>query len=109
MPTFMFTYRMPTDYVAGGAETMAAWTAWFESMGESLADIGNPVFESAELGDCGAGTRLGGYSFVTAGDLESAVAVAKRSPALDAGGGVEVGVVTELNVDVASDGQGLSG
>jgi hypothetical protein len=106
MQTFVFTYRMPADYVPGGPETMAAWTAWFESMGESLADIGNPVFESTGLGNCGAGTRLGGYSFVTADDLESAVAVAKRSPALDAGGGVEVGVVTELNVDVASNGRG---
>ena len=81
MPTFVFTYRMPTGYVPSGPETMAAWTVWFESMGESLADIGNPVFESA-------------------------VAVAKRSPALDAGGGVEVGVVTDLNVDVATDGRG---
>jgi ketosteroid isomerase-like protein len=101
MPTFMFTYRMPADYVPGEPETMAAWTAWFESMGETLADIGKPVVESAGLGNCGAGTRLGGYSFVTADDLESAVAVAKRSPALDAGGGVEVGVVTELNAGAA--------
>jgi hypothetical protein len=70
MPTFVFTYQMPTDYGPGRPETMAAWTAWFESMGESLADI------------------------------------AKRSPALHAGGGVEVGMVTELNVDVASNSEG---
>jgi hypothetical protein len=106
MPTFVFTYQMPADYVPGRPETMAAWTAWFESMGESLADIGKPVAESAELGDCGTGTRLGGYSFVTADDFESAVAIAKRSPALHAGGGVEVGMVTELNVDVASNSEG---
>lgn len=105
MQTYCFTYRMPTDYVPE-RDTMAAWAAWFESMGESLADIGKPVVESAELGNCGAGTRLGGYSFVTAGDLESAVAMAKGSPALDAGGGVEVGVVTELNDDIASPSQG---
>jgi hypothetical protein len=106
MPTFVFTYRMPVDYVLGRPETMAAWTAWFESMGESLADIGKPIVESAELGNCRAGTRLGGYSFVTADDLETAVAIAKRSPALDAGGGIEVGMVTEINVGVASNGQG---
>jgi uncharacterized protein YndB with AHSA1/START domain len=105
MPTFVLTYRMPTDYVPGRPDTVAAWTAWFESMGDSITDIGNPVFESAELGNCGSGTRLGGYSFVTADDLESAVAVAKGSPAIDAGGGVEVGVVTVLHLDPASGGQ----
>lgn len=104
MPTFVFTYRMPTDYVPGGPETMAAWAAWFDSMGEGLSDRGNPVFESTELGHCGDGTRLGGYSFVNADDLESAVALAKGSPALDAGGGVEVGLITLLNVDSASSG-----
>ena len=106
MAKFVFTYRMPAGYVPGRPGTMAAWTAWFESMGESLAGIGNPVIESAELGNCGPGTRLGGYSFVTAGDLESAVAIAKRSPALDAGGVVELGMVTEINTSAASDGQG---
>lgn len=105
MPTFVFTYRMPTGYVPA-PETMAAWTDWFDSMGGGLADTGKPVVESSELGNCGAGTRLGGYSLVTADDLKSAVAVAKRSPALNAGGGVEVGLVTELKVDVASSGQG---
>lgn len=102
MPTFLFSYRMPTDYVPGKPDMMAAWSAWFDSMGESLSDIGNPVFESTELGRCGAGTRLGGYSFITTDNLESAVALAKGSPALDAGGGVEVGVVTVLDLDSAS-------
>jgi hypothetical protein len=106
MPTFVFTYRMPTGYVPGGPDTMAAWEAWFDSMGQSLSDRGNPVFESSELGSCGEGTRLGCYSFVTADDLESAVALAKESPALRAGGGVEVGVITVLNLDSPSSGQG---
>jgi hypothetical protein len=106
MPTFVFTYRMPKDYVPGGPDTMDAWAAWFDSMGESLSDIGNPVFESTEFGNCGDGTRLGGYSFVTADDLESAIALGKGSPALDAGGGVEVGAVTVIHLDSASSGQG---
>ncbi len=83
---------MPTDYVPG-LNTQAAWTAWFDGMGESLPEPGNPVFESAKLGNCGDGTRLGGYSFVTADALEAAVTLAKGSPALEAAGGVEVGVV----------------
>ena len=106
MPTFVFTYRPPADYAPGGPETTAAWAAWFDSMGESLSDRGNPVFESAALGNCGEGTRLGGYSFVNARDIGSAVELAKGSPALQAGGGVEVGAVTVLNLDSPSTGQG---
>jgi hypothetical protein len=60
MPTFVLTYRMPRDYVPRGPQTMASWAAWFDSMGGHLPDRGNPVFESAELGDCGLGRRLGG-------------------------------------------------
>ena len=106
MPTFVLTYRMPRDYVPGGPQTAASWAAWFDSMGEHLCDRGNPVFESAGLGDCGPGTRLGGYSLVTAEDIESAAALAKGSPALQAGGGVEVGAITVLNLDSPSSGQG---
>jgi hypothetical protein len=106
MPTFVFTYRMPRDYVPGGPDTMATWAAWFNNMGESLSDRGNPVFESTELGNCGDGTRLGGYSFITADDLESAVALAKGSPALDVCGGVEVSVITVPILDSPSSGKG---
>jgi hypothetical protein len=106
MPTFVFTYRMPTEYVPARPDIIAAWAAWFDSMGQGLSDRGNPVFESTELGNCGDGTRLGGYTFVNAEDLESAVALAKGSPALEAGGGVEVGVVTALNLDSPSSGRG---
>lgn len=106
MPTFVLAYRMPTDYVPGGSETMAAWAAWFDSMGEALSDRGNPVFESTELGNCGVGTRLGGYTFVNAEDLDAAVTLGKGSPALTAGGGVEVGAITVLNLDSQSSGRG---
>jgi hypothetical protein len=106
IPTFVFPYRMPPGYVPAGPDTMAAWAAWSDSMGESLSDRGNPVFGSAKLGNCGAETRLGGYTFVNAEDLESAVALAKGSPALGAGGGVEVGAITVLNLDSAWSGQG---
>jgi hypothetical protein len=38
---------------------MAAWAAWFDSLGHGLSDRGNPVSESADLGNCGEETRLG--------------------------------------------------
>jgi hypothetical protein len=96
MTTFLFSYRMPQAYVPGRPDAVAAWTAWFDEMGSSLADRGNPVFEAVSLGNCGDETRLGGYSLITAEDLDTAVALAKGCPALREGAGVEVGVITEL-------------
>ena len=97
MSTFLFSYRMPTGYRPGEPEVMDAWNAWFEGLGASVVTRGNPVFESTSLGECGPGTTLGGYTIVRADDLESAVAMAKRCPALrNTGAGIEVGVITEL-------------
>ena len=96
MPTFLFAYRMPDDYTPGRPGAVEAWNSWFEGVGDAVVDRGNPVFESTSLGRSGAGTNLGGYSIVRADDLESAVAVAKGCPSLDGGGGVEVGVITEI-------------
>ena len=105
MTTFLFSYRMPKAYVAGRPDAVAAWTAWFEDLGTSVADRGNPVFESGTLGQCGDDTRLGGYSLITAADLDAALALAKGCPALQEGAGVEVGVITELNPDSQPGGQ----
>jgi hypothetical protein len=98
MTTFLFSYRTPKGSVPGGSDAVAAWTAWFEEMGNSVSDRGNPVFESASLGNCGADTGLGGYSLITAEDLDTALALAKGCPVLREGaGGVEVGVITEVS------------
>lgn len=97
MPKYVFVYRTPNDYVPGEPDEVAAWTEFHDLLGDQVVDFGNPVFESSSLGNCeDASTRLGGYSFVTADDLESAVALAKGSPTLTTGGGVVVGEITEL-------------
>ena len=93
---YVFTYRAPKDVVRRDAETVATWTSWFEQLGGSVADMGKPVFTSTALGNCDDSTRLGGFSFITADDFESAVALAKGAPSLASGGGVEVGEITEL-------------
>ena len=56
MTTFLFSYRMPKGFVPGRSDAVAAWTAWFEELGTSVSDRGNPVFESASLGNCGDDT-----------------------------------------------------
>jgi hypothetical protein len=60
MATFLFSYRVPTDYVPGRPEGISTWTSWFASMGASVTDIGKPIFESPAPGDLGDGTKPGG-------------------------------------------------
>ena len=96
MPTYVFAYRSPKSYVPGQEDVTPAWAAFRDSLGDKVVDFGNPVFERSTLGACDEGTQLGGYSFVRADDLASAVALAKGAPILAAGGGVEVGEITEV-------------
>ena len=96
MPKYVLAYRSPKSYVPGQPDAVAAWNEFRTNLGDKVVDFGNPVFEASNLGTCDDTTRLGGYSFITADDLESAVALAKGSPVLAAGGGVEVGEITEL-------------
>jgi hypothetical protein len=74
---------------------MAAWTGWFQTLGQAVADPGNPfgpskaVSADGAVGD-GGPSRLTGYSIVTADSLDAAADLAKGCPVLAAGGGVEV-------------------
>jgi hypothetical protein len=95
VPKFLFSYRVPKDYQPG-AETGKAWQAWFEGLGSSRIDTGHGVIATRTLGKLDAQTRLGGYSVVTAEDIEGAAALAEGCPALQLGGGVEIGAVPEL-------------
>ena len=94
--------RSPRDYTPGRPETFAAWQAWFESMGASLADFGNPVFERRTLGRTVDDTVLGGYSLIKADDLDAAIAIAQGCPHIAEGGGVEVGELTPLSRETPS-------
>ena len=91
MPDFLFAYRNPVGYTPT-PETRTAWWAWFDGMGEQLAELGKPAVARAALGDCSTDrTELGGYSVIRADDLDAAMAIAKGCPHLEHGGGVEVG------------------
>jgi hypothetical protein len=72
-------------------DRIAAWNGWFEDMADRVVERGKPVADARAIGNCGEGTRIGGYSIVTAKDLQEAVEVAKGCPGLGWGGGVEVG------------------
>lgn len=96
MAKFLFAYRMPKGYEPGQSGAMEVWSAWFEGLGGAVVDHGNPTFESTGLGATPTDTRLGGYSIIEADDLESATTLAKGCPAVSSGGGVEVGLITEV-------------
>ena len=103
MPTYLLVYRSATNSPPADQDVMAAWQAFFEEIGSSLADIGNPIFARNELGDCSnATTVLGGYSIITADDLQTAIELAGRCPELSREGGVEVGEITLLSPDSAA-------
>jgi hypothetical protein len=96
MSTFVLTHRAPKNYT-GSAENMAAWNAWFERLGANLIDRGNPIFARQSLGNCGSDTVLGGYTLISANDMEAAITLTNGCPMLAEGGGVEVGELTLLN------------
>jgi hypothetical protein len=105
MSRFLFTYRTPNRPLAevlaeldeaARADRIAAWNGWFEDMADRVVERGKPVADARAIGNCGEGTRIGGYSIVTAKDLQEAVEVAKGCPGLEWGGGVEVGEFMEL-------------
>jgi len=95
VPKFVFSYRVPGDYQPG-TETGKAWEAWFDSLGSSRVDTGHAVVTTRTLGSLDGGTRLGGYSLVTADDIDGAAALATGCPALQLGGGIEIGAIPEL-------------
>ena len=69
----------------------------YRSMGAAVVNIGNPVAESATVGNCGGDVLpLDGYSLVSADDLDAALAMAKGCPLVSRGGGVEVGSLLDL-------------
>ena len=74
---------------------MAAWGAWFETLGSAVVEPGNPFGPSITVGADGATTEGGtsgltGYTIVTADNLELAGKMAAGSPIFDNGGGVDV-------------------
>jgi hypothetical protein len=96
MAKYVFSFRVPCGY-APHAGTAAEWQAWFGGLGSALVDVGNAVTDYASLGEVGgSGSRMVGYSVVSAEDMDSALALAKDCPALLVGGGVEVGPVMEV-------------
>ncbi|WP_298916399.1 YciI family protein [uncultured Roseobacter sp.] len=104
MPNFIFAYHgghMPEgeDEIA---KTMAAWQAWFETMGAAVVDPGNPVGMSKtvtddSVTDGGGANPISGYTVVTADDIDAAADLAKGCPmVVDGTGSIEVAEIHQM-------------
>jgi hypothetical protein len=101
MPTFVFTYRTAGSNKST-PESAAAWKTWFQGMNDDLVDLGKPAVGAVGLGNCGPGTELGGYSVISAADLDAALAVATGCPQLNRDGGVEVAQLVDVPAGVST-------
>jgi hypothetical protein len=94
MNTYLLVHRHPHGY-AGTPEARAAWEAWFAKLGAALVDKGNSVLGGRSVsGEAGTALPLGGYTLITATDLEEETRLASGCPILPEGGAVEVGTLT---------------
>jgi hypothetical protein len=98
MTNFVFAYRGGSGMASTPEEqekVMAAWGAWFGTLGADLVEGGSPFGGSSTVHPDGSSTDgaaagLTGYSVVSATDLAAAATLAKGCPLLTDGGTVEV-------------------
>lgn len=104
MTKYVFSYHgdteMPTDQAAID-EIMAAWGAWFGSLGDAVVDGGNPFGASKTVASDGSVTdgnaaRLSGYSIVNADSIDAAVSMAQSCPILGGGGSISVSETIDM-------------
>ncbi len=98
MPRFVLVYHggSAPKSEAEGRKVMAAWTAWFGTLGKAVVDPGAPLGPSSTVraggvaGDGGA-NPASGYSIIEAADMNGALAMARGCPILsEPDGSVEV-------------------
>jgi hypothetical protein len=99
MSEYVLLYRggNPPQSEEEGRKIFAAWTAWFERLGSSVKDPGNPFARTAKrigpdgaVSDAPSSDLVGGYSILTAETADDALALAKDCPALDSGSSISI-------------------
>ena len=91
---YLYTGGQMAETPEAQEEQMQAWTAWFGTLGDSVADIGNPFGAGTTVKNGtaseGGASKLGGYSIINAQSLSEAASKANGCPVLESGGTVEV-------------------
>lgn len=104
MPEYVFAYHggKTPESEEEGTKVMAAWQAWFETMGKAVVNPGNPVGTSKTVTadgveDHGGANPLSGFSVVAAADIDEAIDMAKGCPMVaDGSGSIEVAEVHQM-------------
>jgi hypothetical protein len=84
-----------------GAQVMAAWGAWFESLGSAVVAGGDPTgaaktVSTDGVSDGGGANPVTGYSIVSADSLDAAAELVKGCPVLAVGGSIEVSEIVHV-------------
>jgi hypothetical protein len=91
---YVYTGGQMAETPAAQEAAMQAWGTWFGTIGEAIADAGNPFGSSVTVSSTGVSdggaAGAGGYTIVTADSLDEAAALTKGCPVLADGGTVEV-------------------
>ncbi|MDP9049616.1 MAG: YciI family protein [Acidobacteriota bacterium] len=113
MAEFLYLYRggETPKSPAEGQEVMQKWMAWMKELGAAghLKAVGSPLEKTGKLV---SGTKkvvsdgpfaeakdvIGGYTLVTAKDIDEAVEVSKGCPIFSANGAVEVRPILQMNM-----------
>jgi len=103
MPNYILAYhggKKPSSSEEG-AEHMAKWEAWADSLGDSLTNRGTPLGKSKTVSsngvtDGGGVNPLMGYSILKAVNIDAAVKMVEDSPHIDFGGTMVVAEMMEM-------------
>jgi len=103
MPNYILAYhggKMP-ESPEEGAEHMAKWEAWADSLGASLVSRGTPLGKSKSVSsegvtEGGGENPLIGYSILKAENIDAAVKMVEDSPHINFGGTMVVAEMMEM-------------
>jgi hypothetical protein len=113
MAEFLYLYRggESPKSPAEGQEVMQKWMAWMKELGEKgyLKAVGSPLEKTGKLVSgkqkvvsdgpfAEAKDVIGGYTLVTAKDIDEAVEASKGCPIFLANGAVEVRPILQMNM-----------
>ena len=104
MPHFLFAYhggKTPETPEETEIE-IGRWRQWFDDIGPTIVDPGNPVgmsktVSAAGVAEDGGANPLSGYTIIHTENIDQAVALAKAFPIIG-DGTVEVAEIHEVSV-----------
>jgi hypothetical protein len=104
MAKYLFVYHGGSHPPTKEAQekALAAWGAWFGSMGKAVVNGGNPVGKSwtvkgnGSIAHDGGSNPVSGFSLIEARDYDGAALLAKGCPLLIDGGSVEIAQVMDM-------------